>query len=392
MLVGVTGGLACLTRITALSFLVPALVWIVLAAKETRREHLARAPIAFGMMALIVAPYLINCAISMGDPFIAINYHTTYYRFAEGLSIGQPMSAGQYIREKFAHHPIGTLDNGAIGLFVHPFATKWNGLDVWLPHLRSVMWWSALAGLAMWPFTARGRLLLVLLVSSLLPYAFTWNVGGGGQWRFTMHVYSVYVIAAAQAWIWLLSPWWRAPLKPLARRAVTVAAIGLIGVVLFTALPWYVVRENIANGEAANVEPGDRDWVFYRRGWVGPRRDGAVLARVSDDTQTTVHFPLPAVKPYDIVLRIDPVAPEIQQRVTVLFNRQLLGTLRFSWNPDRVGSYTLSLPPAWMRAGDNEITLVPDTLVAAGTTGPRYAWIDPAEKIGVRVWYLRVLD
>ena len=39
-----------------------------------------------------------------------------------------------------------------------------------------------------------------------------------------------------------------------------------------------------------------------------------------------------------------------------------------------------------------EITLVPDTLVAAGTTGPRYAWIDPAEKIGVRVWYLRVLD
>jgi hypothetical protein len=98
------------------------------------------------------------------------------------------------------------------------------------------------------------------------------------------------------------------------------------------------------------------------------------------------------VKPYEVVLRFDPVAPDIQQRVTVLFNRQLLGTLKLSWNPERMGSYRLSLPVAWTRDGDNEITLVPDTLVAAAAGGPRYAWLDPAEKLGVRVWYLRVLD
>jgi hypothetical protein len=113
---------------------------------------------------------------------------------------------------------------------------------------------------------------------------------------------------------------------------------------------------------------------------------------VSLQPQTSLHFPLPAVKPYDIVLRFDPVAPEVQQRVTVLFNRQLLGTLKLSWNPERVGSYRLSLPVAWTRAGDNEITLVPDTLVTAATGGPRYAWLDAAEKLGVRIWYLRVLD
>jgi hypothetical protein len=50
------------------------------------------------------------------------------------------------------------------------------------------------------------------------------------------------------------------------------------------------------------------------------------------------------------------------------------------------------LPVAWVRAGGNEITLVPDALVAAGSAGSRYSWIDPAEKLGVRVWYLRVLD
>src|SRR4029079_14693921 len=164
------------------------------------------------------------------------------------------------------------------------------------------------------------------------------------------------------------------------------------GMVTYSALPWYVAREGIARGEAVNIETGPRDGVFDRGGWSALRQDGAVMARVSQQPQATLHFPLPAVKPYEIVLRFDPVAPDIQQRVTVLFNRQLLGTLRMSWNPDRMGSYRLSLPVAWTRAGDNEITLVPDTLVAASTGGPRYAWLDPSEKLGVRIWYLRVLD
>lgn len=389
---GILCGIACLTRITALSFVLPALAWIAIAGRGERRPRLGSAGLAFGLLAVVVGPYLLSCAIATGDPFIAINYHTKYYRYSEGQSIEQPMSAGEYVRQKFAHHPIATIDVGSTGLIVRPFVTKWNGLDPWMPWLDTLLWWSALTGMAVWLFTPQGRLLILILLSSLLPYAFTWNVGGGGQWRFTMHVYSLYVVAAAEAWWRVLSPgMWRS--VPGHRwRVVAVAALAIIGVLTYAALPWYVAREAIARGEAVNIESGTRDAVFYRSGWSALRQDGAVTSRVSLQPQTSLHFPLPAVKPYDIVLRFDPVAPEVQQRVTVLFNRQLLGTLKLSWNPERVGSYRLSLPVAWTRAGDNEITLVPDTLVTAATGGPRYAWLDAAEKLGVRIWYLRVLD
>lgn len=389
---GVLCGIACLTRITALSFVIPALVWIAISGPDERRQRLDRASLAFALLAIVVGPYLLSCAIATGDPFIAINYHTRYYRYSEGLSISQPMSAGEYVRQKFAQHPIATLDIGTTGLFVRPFVTKWNGLDPWTPWLDQVLWWSALVGMAMWLFTAQGRLLLLILLTSLVPYAFTWNVGGGGQWRFTMHVYSLYLVAAIQAWWTLLTP---GVLRSLPRhrwRILAIAAAAAIAVGIYTALPWYVAREAMARGEAVNIETGTRDTVFYRSGWSALRQEGAVTARVSQQPQTTLHFPLPAVKPYDVVLRVDPVAPDVQQRLTVLFNRQLLGTLKLSWNPERIGSYRLSLPVAWTRAGDNEITLVPDTLVAAAAGGPRYAWADPAEKLGIRLWYLRVLD
>jgi hypothetical protein len=34
---------------------------------------------------------------------------------------------------------------------------------------------------------------------------------------------------------------------------------------------------------------------------------------------------------------------------------------------------------------------LPDTTVTAESAGPRFAWLDPADRIGVRLWYLRVL-
>ena len=391
-LAGVIGGLACLTRITALSFIVPALVWMVLDGRDGQRPRAAGAALALGLALAVVAPFLISCAIATGDPFYAINYHTVYYRASEGLAIDQSMSVGAYIRQKFASHPVATLDIFSVGLFVRPFAEKWIGLDVWTPRLAPVLWLSSLIGLALWPFNPRGRLMLVLVISSLLPYAFTWNVGGGGQWRFTMHVYSLYIVAAVNAWVALARPWWRAPARGLVTRAAAVAAVALAGVLAYVALPWFVAREAIVRREAANIEAGSRDWVFYRRGWTPPRQEGAVPVRVSLDEQTTMHFPLPAKRSYDVVLRFDPVAPDTQRRVTILLNRQMLGTLLTSFNPDRVGSYRLRLPEASVRAGDNALTLVPDTRVTAAAAGPRFAWLDPDTRLGLRFWYLRVLE
>ena len=121
-----------------------------------------------------------------------------------------------------------------------------------------------------------------------------------------------------------------------------------------------MTREAIVKGDSVSIETGDRDRVFYRSGWSPPHNDG-VTVRVSLGERASVHFPLPAKRAYEIVLRVDPVAPDSQDRVTVLFNRQLAGVLRLKWNPERVGSYPLTVPEHMVRAGSNELTLVPES-------------------------------
>jgi hypothetical protein len=39
----------------------------------------------------------------------------------------------------------------------------------------------------------------------------------------------------------------------------------------------------------------------------------------------------------------------------------------------------------------NELALLPRTLVAASAAGPRFGWLDPNDRVGVRLWYVRVL-
>jgi hypothetical protein len=184
----------------------------------------------------------------------------------------------------------------------------------------------------------------------------------------------------------------RAFWRPFVWRTAAVLALTMSAVALYVGMPWMVKREAIAAGEAVNVEAGERDRIFFRRGWSAPHPEGAVTVRVSQTGRAAVHFPLPAKRAYEIALRIDPVAPALQDRVTVLFNRQLLGRLRLSWDPERIGTYRLSLPAAWARAGDNEIELIQETMVSAAQAGPQFAWIDSSAQLGLRLWYLRVLD
>jgi 4-amino-4-deoxy-L-arabinose transferase-like glycosyltransferase len=401
LIAGFAASAPCLTRITALSFVLPALLWLVIdGARPLWRERARHAATTLLILAVVVAPYLITCAIATGDPFVAINHHTTYYREAERLPGSDPMNAGEYIRSKFARRPVATFDTGVTGLFVHPFRTKWGGLDIWMPGQGPVLSWLALAGLAALPFSAAGRLLLVILFCSLLPVAFTWNLGDGGSWRFTMHAYPFYLVAAVYALAGVCravvavvrdpARASRSTVVPIARRAAAVLAIAALAGVGYLALPWFVTREAIVNGDSVSVGTGARDLVFYRSGWSPPHNDG-ITVRVSRGERSSVHFPLPAKRAYEIVLRLDPVAPSSQDRVTVLFNRKLAGLIHLKWSPERVGSYRLALPEHMVRAGSNELTLVPESIVTAGAAGPRFAWLDPAEKIGVRLWYVRVV-
>lgn len=394
-------GLACLTRITAFTFVIPGLVWLVIDGPVSLlKERLQRVAPAVVIGAAIVAPYLISCAIGAGDALLAINYHTSFYRFAEGHSIAEPMSASQYIRGKFAAHPVGMLDTGLNGLFVQPFVTKWRGFDYWMSGAGRVLPWLALAGLATWPFTPAGRLALVVLLSSLLPYVFTWDLRGGSEWRFTMHAYAFYLVAAATAMVGGVRvvrailrdrrmPG-RSTVISVGLRVGAVAGVAILGVVTYFVLPWYVKREAIARNESTSVETGERDRVFYRSGWSPPHAEG-VTVRVSLIDRPVLRIPLPVKRDYDLVLRIDPVAPGIQQRVSVLFNRHMLGDLHLGWNPERVGMYRMRVFERMVNIGSNELLIIPDQLVPASTAGPRFAWINPAERLGVRLWYVRVL-
>jgi hypothetical protein len=401
---GLIAGAVSLTRLTALSFVLPALLWIAFERRAEGRPRLERTAVALAILAAVVTPYLVSCAIASGDPLLAINYHTGYYRYAEGLPAAAPMSAAEYVRTKIARRPFGSLDVAVSGLFVRPLDTKWRFYDIWLRGLASVLLWLAVIGLVLWLFSGTGRFMLVVLIAALIPYAFTWNLGGGGEWRFTMHVYSIYIVAAVDAAfkaLGFIAAVMRRRRDAAARpvrwrqtgwRAVGLAAAGAIAVAFYMTLPWLVTREAIASGDAVNVEAGPRDGVFFGDGWSEPHSDGPIVVRISRAPRATVRFPLPEKRAYEITLRLDPVAPERQERVTVLFNRQLLGRLHLTWNPERVGTYRLSLPHGWVRAGSNEIELIPETVVPAAEAGARFAWLPPTDRIGLRLWYLRVLD
>ena len=402
ILLGAMSAAACLTRITALSFVLPGMLWLAIDAPRGARRALVR-PLALAALTLaaLVAPYLVNCARQLGDPLIAINYHTGYYRFSEGLPSQQPMNASQYLREKLRRSPLTTIDTGMVGVFVEPFETKWTGLDYSSRWLRLVLYWSAIAGCLMLPFTAAGRLMLVILLTSLVPYAFTWNIGGGGEWRFTMHAYPFYIVAACyalvsigrgvvRAWRGRSWPAW-AQIRPKLARTLAMIAIALLATVAYLAMPWFVFQEVLARGEDLTVGTGARDVVFFRRDWSPPHTEGLATVRVSLAERAAVWIPLPARRSYEVSLRFDPVAPEIQHHVAVLLNRQLIARLDLSWDPQRVGSYRVRLPEQFVKAGANELILVPDSLVPASGAGPRFAWVEPGARLGLRMWYVRVL-
>jgi hypothetical protein len=407
VLVGLTCGASCLTRITAFTFIVPALIWLLIDHPPSqperpdipRRLRAQMVAIAAALMTAVVAPYLISCAIATGDPLIAINYHTAYYRFAEERPIDKPMSAAEYLRGKFAERPLRTLDTGVNGLVLQPFVTKWNGFEEWVHGARTILIPLAIAGLAAMPFFGSGRLVLVALLGSLLPYIFTWNVGGGGAWRFTMHAYPFFLVAVGVAVVGagrVATSLWRGGSLPRARPAALVWRIAAIlaaaggGLSGYFGMPWLVIREAIAHKESTSIEVGARDRIFYRSGWSALRVEG-IPVRYTVADRATIRLPLPERRAYDLVLRLDPVTAASPESVDVLFNRHLIGRVRLSWNPERVGSYRLQLREDIVNAGSNEIIVIPSSVTPASAAGPKLAWLNPADPVGIRLWYVRVI-
>lgn len=206
---GLIGAGAVLTRITALSFVLPSLALAALwPTAIPLRVRLRGMLVATVLMAGLVAPYLVNCWRTYGDPLYAINYHTTFYRARSGQPYDRPMGTASYLAGQWRRDPFGTIRLASEGVTTYPFEVKWTGFDFWYPGLGRILKWAAAAGLILMATSAIGVLLLTVLVTSLVPYAFTWNIPGGGEWRFTMHAYPFYLVALGlvltqlTAWAW----------------------------------------------------------------------------------------------------------------------------------------------------------------------------------------------
>lgn len=406
LLAGVVSAGGCLTRITSITMLPPVWLWLI-ATRDAAigRRRLQQVGLTIAIMAALVAPYLINCALEFGDPLYAINYHTRFYLDREGARDQTPRTALAYTLDKFRARPIASVDTAVRGIIVYPFSNKWVGLDLFYPGLGWLLSWLAIGGLAAWLWHPLGRLLLLALGGSLVPYMLTWTIPGGTEWRFTLHAYPFYLLAS----FWMLDRVVRTVLAAfragiaessaqLFRRknlrvvlALTVLALG--GAVWAFAVPFLMVRESLSAGEPTAIVAGERDRWLFANGWSDLVVTENVRARFATKPLATVRLPLPEARPYRLVLRMDPLSypAAAPQKVRVLINRNLLAVFELSWNPLRVGEYEVSLPRGLVRQGLNDVTLWSEVMVPIGRAGTAFPEIARDQPVGLRLWYVLII-
>jgi hypothetical protein len=401
VLAGVAMAGACLTRITALSFVVPAMLWIVVA----NRRQLARTGRGLALALLtasaLVAPYLINCARATGDPLLAINYHTRYYRAAEGRSTDRPESAFAYVSGKVINRPVSTFDTAMQGIISFPFVNKWHGLGHWHDRLPALVRWPAAVGMLCALFSGTGRFMLLMLFTSLIPYAVTWSVGGGGEWRFTQHAYPFYLVFAA----WTVvagGRWFASAIRGRTRwmperRSLRLTQLGVVVAIVIAGalwqrgLPLLAANEALREGEAVTIVAGDRDSWLFEGAWSDPVV-GGVPFRIARATVTAMRLPVGGRSDFWLTLRIDPAEtedPARQPRVTVYLDRRPVAQLRLSRDPARMGSYRIRIADHPTRTF-SRLELVASHMVSAREAGPFFTSVPPDAPVAFRLWYVRV--
>ena len=394
---GAAAGFAILTRIMAASFLAGGIGYVVLARRGPWRHHLAAAGIALAAAGLTAAPYFINCWRVYGDPLYTFNVHGRIYSIAERHEDWTGSTAG-YVAQKIARRPYQMLDTVAQGLTTYPFGNKWDGLDYWVRGLGRWASAASIAGLVVLAASAEGRLMLVLMVTSLVPFSFTWTVDP--DFRFTLHVYPMLLIAAAVA----LDAFVRGARAIVSvRGAARSASRGLAWlpwastVGLLLAVLWFIGRvspslvfaEMLRSREDASVTAGSRDGGAFGAGWSGLIRGENVSMRVAVD-EGTLLIRLPAGNDYPATLRMDPFPrplaadPGRLPVVDVALNDIHIGDIQLQWTPGRVGAYDILLPRTAARRGMNRLVLrvkrTAGSLVRPGL----------ADGDAVALWYVRV--
>jgi hypothetical protein len=386
---GVAAGVACLTRLTSISFIGPLFLALMVVGTQPWKARTSRIGMAVLAASIVAGPYLFNCWRTFGQPLYAINAHTANSLQAEGRAADAQGTAAGYLGEKARTRPYRTLDGLAQGVTTYPFLNKWQGFDRWVPRTGRWLSYAALLGLALWLASRNGRLLLVLLVTALAPFAVTWQLAA--DWRFTEFAYPFFLIAgvlAIERAVLFLRPsslrQWMRPPRPWPARAALIrwsaACVGIVlaAVAFWWGLPVLVAREAIAAGEDTSISAGPRDTAFFRGAWASGVANGNVTLRAIAGNDATVVVPLPRADDYSMTLRLDPFPRPVDAAavelpsVEVFVNGQFVRHLDLTWNPDRVGSYRVPVPRHALRSGTNRVLL------------------RPRQPGSVALWYVRV--
>ncbi|MHC4831239.1 MAG: glycosyltransferase family 39 protein, partial [Planctomycetota bacterium] len=411
LLVGFIGGAACLTRITSFSFLLPGLGAFILfpwrtgsrqpvdQAHSTRRHRLRCAAVAALLIAILVGPYMFNCWRVFGDPLWSINHATEFYRERAGIEAETRMDTGSYLRMLARDAPIQFIDTALNGLTTYPFNNKWDGFRPWSPVLAVILEVASVLGLALFLWRGWGRRLLMVLGAALLPYAFTWRIAGGAEWRFTLYAYPFFLIAAFWAahqvarFGWLLSredfSFTRLEQRALLHRIAATMALGLIPWAVLLQLPHLALWEDLKAGRVANVRAGPRDQRYFVSGWHPAVEGPNVTARFSRAGPSLVRVPMLAGNDHRITLRLHPYPGAAPQEVAVSVNGVPVADFELVWDPNRVGSYTIHVPARIVREEGNLIELRGSRVTRVPAQSAS-AFALPGQEVGFLLWYVNV--
>jgi hypothetical protein len=405
VIIGLAASVACLVRITSIFFLIPGMALVLVMTKRPWKDRMKSLGVAAAIATLLVGPYLVACWWVFGDPLYALNFHARGFQVTERMKIDGPPNAVAYVAGKLVARPYRTLHTLAVGMTSYPFGNKWDGFDRWVPGLGAWLSAAALAGLLLFAGSWPGRLLLLVLACSLVPFAATWQLAA--DWRFTQHAYPFFLIAAALALVeavrWVGTgkvvrvfsaghrPSWRAAGGWFLLIGAVVAGTWMMQ----RTLPWLIARESLGLGDAVTIAAGDGDRAFFVDGWHPPLTTGGVTARIGDGSGSVVALPLPRVDDYTMTLRLDPAPRPTDPAaplptVRVFVNGSLLRDVPLQWTPGRVGAYDFAVPRSMLQAGSNRLVLTLAPGSGEGSPGGRTATPGLSDGSTFSLWYVRV--
>jgi hypothetical protein len=403
-LAGAFAAAACLTRLTSLSFVVPALAVAAIDGPcEAWRRRVSYAALALAVALALIAPFLVNNWIAFGDPFYSFDFATEFYRGRGSLTVDRPMAWAGSFADRVEAHPLATVDSFLRGLTTYPFGNKWAGLAYLSPLLPALLRAAAIFGLAILLLSAEGRLLLVVLFSALIPFAVIWQAPGGSQWRLTVFAYPFYLVAACHA----LHTGCRLANRDVRRRLTesmrherrrwavgAMVVAGGLATALFLPRWWQylLVREAALADGAFSVVAGPADTRFFGDGWYAPVLTGNVTGRYSHGARATLFVPIFERKDTRFTFRMQAcsVEPEPAREMQVSINGTEVSALQVVWNPRRAESYDVLVPEALLHEGWNTIDLRADgsTVMPAGES--RFLGLEAGQESAFFLWYVRV--